>query len=186
MRYPAGVPMALIVRDNLGLRDMLVLDGLDDDEPTPGSAASRLPLLRTGLFLLMRYVDDSGSSNRIVPGRWKVGRVKSDVARQQPSDNIAPSRRIVLVEEGRQRSERDQAAGDEVGDSTEFEFLDQASMVLRRTFRGVFPAPSRMHSSRMFVIEPEHLYHSAEGDVIRLSEAQTAFFDRVANASTAA
>ena len=91
-----------------------------------------------------------------------------------------------MVEEGRQRSERDQAAGDEVGDSTEFEFLDQASMVLRRTFRGVFPAPSRMHSSRMFVIEPEHLYHSAEGDVIRLSEAQTDFFDRVANASTAA
>ena len=176
MRYPVGVPMALIVRDNLGLRDMLALDDIDDDEPTPGSAASRLPLLRKGVFLLMRHIDDSGGSKRTVPGRWKIGRVHADISRQQPGAESASLRRVVMVEEGRRRSESDQTSGDEVGDSTAFEFTGRASDVRRRTFRDVFPAPSRMHSSRMFVIEPEHLYHSAEEDMLRLSEAQTAFF----------
>ena len=192
MRYPVGVPMALIVRDNLGLRDLLALDdgvGDVDGQSMPGSAASRLPLLRKGVFLLTRKLVADEHSRVPVAGKWCVARLVKDVAQQQgagAATTAVGSRHLEVVEGKPWSSGAEESKGGEAGDDTELEFVDIPTERCRRRFRDVFPAPHEAHPSGLFVIEPEHMFHSPDGDVLRLSEDQTEFFDRVANARATA
>ena len=177
MRAPVGVPMALIIRDSLGLRDLLAGDN-DDDEPLPLSAASRLPLLRKGAFVLTRHVEErGGGAKETTPGQWRVARLVKDVARLQADANSP--RRVLEVVEGAPWTEGEDDDVEQDADSTDLEFVAIPTNHRRRLFGDIFPAPRKSHISGLFVVEPEHIFHSSEGDVLRLSSEQTQLFDRV-------
>ena len=177
MRSPVGVPMALVIRDILGLRDLLAGDN-DDDEPLPLSAASRLPLLRKGTFVLTRHVEErGGGAKETTPGQWRVARPVKDVARLQAGANSP--RRVLQVAEGAPWTAGDDDDVEQDADNTDLEFVAIPTNHRRRLFNDIFPAPRKSLISGLFVVEPEHIFHSSEGDVLRLSSEQTQLFDRV-------
>ena len=181
MRAPVGVPMALLVRDSLGLRDLLASDN-DDDEPLPKGAASSLPLLRKGTFLLVKHVEArAGGAKVTIPGRWHVARLTKDATRLQADANS--SRRVLEVVEGTSWTAGDDDDVEQGADSTDLEFAAIPANYRRRLFGDVLPAPRKSHISGLFVVEPEQTFHSSGGDVLRLSLEQTQLFDRISGSS---
>ena len=195
MRAQPGMPMALVVRDVLGLRvgddDGVAGDNDDENEPMRGSAASHLALLHRGSYVLTRRIETAqGGSKTVLSGQWRVARVVSDVARKQDGQT-GLTRRLWLVE-GVAVRDSDDADDDEgvIGDDGDddehddegaaLEFVEIPGNVQSRKFGDVFPAPRSRHSSGLYVIEPQDLEHSARGDVVRFTAGQIEEFDRVA------
>ena len=196
MRAASGMPMALIVRDLLGLRvgdDVAESDDDDGNEPMRGSAASRLALLHRGSYVLARRIETAkGGDKTVLPGRWRVARVVSDVARKQDGQT-GLTRRLQLVEGvavgdgGDDDDDDDESGGDADDDEREsddegatLEFVEIPGNVRNRQFGDVFPTPSSRHSSGLYVIEPQQLEHSTRGDIVRFTADQVEEFDRVA------